>query len=59
MRRDAGQKQNALAVFRSILAKKRRNEPGYGRMTRRAVEAVQRKIKKLEAELGQGPASCQ
>ena len=51
MRRDAGQKENALAVFRSILTKNQRNEPGYARMTQRAVEAVQRKIKKLEAEV--------
>ena len=54
MHRDAGQKANALAVFRSILAKNRRDEPGYERMTRRAVEAVHRKIKKLETELDSG-----
>ena len=50
MYRDAGQRANALAVFRTILTKHHRNEPGYDRMSRRAVEALRRKIKTLEAE---------
>ena len=58
MYRDAGQKANALAVFRSILTKNRRNEPGYDRMTQRAVGAVRRKIKKLEAELEEPATRC-
>ena len=58
MYRDAGQKANALAVFRSILTKNRRNEPGYDRMTQRAVGAVRRKIKKLEAELDKPATRC-
>ena len=50
MCRDAGQRANALAVFRTILTKHHRNEPGYDRMSRRAVETLRRKIKTFEAE---------
>ena len=47
---DAGQKSNALDVFRDVYKKYEADEQGFGRMPARIVKALERRIEKLEAE---------
>jgi len=51
MYEDAGEREKALSVFRSIRRKVEANEDSFARMPQRSREALERKIKDLETQI--------